>query len=421
MARIALLTGNHLCHNPRVIKEAGALAGAGHEVTVLGAWLERSLKNRDQQLLRDSPFTFLPVLDLAEGGFAASLTRFQCRAGVRAARLAFHLLGSESPWQLGYAATALRDAAARVEADLYVAHSEAGLAAATELLRRGKRVGVDMEDWFSEDLLPAARRSRPLRMLREMERTLLCRGAHGTCPSRAMSAALAAEYGCRAPAIVYNAFPWADRLRLDGRRVDRHDLETPSIHWVSQTLGQGRGLEDLLAALPLLEGPVQVHLRGRPAAGFERWLGERVPAEWAGRVFVHDLVPNEELPSRIAEHDIGFAGEQKYCRSRDLTITNKILHYLCGGLAVVASETAGHAEVAAIATGAVHLYPVGDCRALAARIDRLTGDPDLLAASRRAALAAAKGALCWEAQVETLVTSVEDALASPIDRRLPPR
>ena len=61
--------------------------------------------------------------------------------------------------------------------------------------------------------------------------------------------------------------------------------------------------------------------------------------------------------SRIAEHDIGFAGEQNYCRSRDLTVTNKILHYLLGGLAVIASDTAGQRQIAAQAGEAVRVYP----------------------------------------------------------------
>jgi len=46
------------------------------------------------------------------------------------------------------------------------------------------------------------------------------------------------------------------------------------------------------------------------------------------------------LLSRIAEHDIGFAGEMKHCRSRDLTVTNKILQYLLAGIAVVAGNMA---------------------------------------------------------------------------------
>jgi hypothetical protein len=42
IGRVVILTGNQFCNNPRVIKEAGTLARAGYDVTVLGAWLDRA-------------------------------------------------------------------------------------------------------------------------------------------------------------------------------------------------------------------------------------------------------------------------------------------------------------------------------------------------------------------------------------------
>src|SRR4029077_21139565 len=111
-------------------------------------------------------------------------------------------------------------------------------------------VGIDMEDWYSEDLTLEARKSRPVRLLRELERELLTSGAHATCTSRAMSEALAKEFGCQKPAVIYNAFRWSDRRFIDSSFKDRGNRRFPSIHWFSQTLGHGRGLEDLIATLP---------------------------------------------------------------------------------------------------------------------------------------------------------------------------
>src|SRR5262249_26701195 len=150
-----------------------------------------------------------------------------------------------------------------------------------------------------------------------------------------MSSAFAAAYGCGPPVVIYNAFPWSERQSLDNGTKDRQNPAIPSIHWYSTTLGPGRGLEELIAAIPLLKRDVEVHLRGNPVPGFPESLRSRVADRWRDRLFFHSVVPNGELLSRIAEHDIGFAGEQRYCRSRDLTVTNKILHYLLGGLAVV--------------------------------------------------------------------------------------
>jgi len=51
LKKVLILTGIHLCNNPRVIKEATALAEAGFEVEVLSEWINPILKARDQALL----------------------------------------------------------------------------------------------------------------------------------------------------------------------------------------------------------------------------------------------------------------------------------------------------------------------------------------------------------------------------------
>jgi glycosyltransferase involved in cell wall biosynthesis len=176
-------------------------------------------------------------------------------------------------------------------------------------------------------------------------------------------------------------------------------------------LDQAEGLEDLLHALPDLTGEVEIHLRGVSSAGFETWLSGSVSPDWKNRIFLHPLVSNDELLSRIAEHDIGFAGEMKYCRSRDLTVTNKILYYLLGGLAVVASDTSGQREIAVESPEAVLIYRSGDAQELAERLNALLCSPERLRLAKAASLRAAKGAFCWERQEVALLDAVERALA----------
>ena len=405
--RLCLLTGSHLCHNPRVLKEADTLAAAGYQIQVLGGWLDRELVDRDRELMRHREWNFFPVVDLSGSGPSASRLRVRAKVG----RVLGRRFQWQNPWQLGYGAPELLHAARATGAAMFIAHSEQALWVAYRLLDEGCRVGVDMEDWFSEDLMPEGRKHRPVRLLRSLEKALLLGPTHSSCPSRAMSDALVKEFDCGPPTVIYNTFEWSERRLLDGDLKDRKDRRVPSVHWYSQTLGQGRGLEDLLGAIPHLNHRVEIHLRGKPANGFDNWLTSKVPASWRRKIFIHDLVPNHELLSRIAEHDIGFAGEMKYCRSRDLTVTNKILHYLLGGLAVVASDTAGQCEVAEQAMGAVRLYPSGDSLALAEQLNSLLASPDQLCAAKAAALGAAEQTFCWERQVPILVGAIENVLA----------
>jgi len=408
---IAILSGGHLCHNPRVVKEAVTLASAGYRVEVLGGWIDPTLKARDEQLAARLRIDFRPVIDWTAPGIVGQLHRFWCRIRMKLGHLACKILDRQNVWQLGYDAPELLAAARRSDAELFIAHLEQALWVAERLRQRGARVAVDMEDWFSEDLPQDARKQRPVKLLRALEEKLLPRVAYSSCPSRAMSEALAAEYACCPPTVVYNAFAWSDRQKLDGQVKDRKDKDLPSLHWYSQTLGHGRGLEDLFRALPLVKTKMEIHLRGNLAEADRAWLHSLIPPAWRSLIFTHPIVSNEELLSRISEHDIGFAGEMKHCRSRDLTVTNKIIHYLLGGLAVVASDTAGQQEVAKQASGAVRLYPSGDAQSLAEQLNYLLASPVELQAAKATALIAAEGTFCWEHQVPTLLQSVERALA----------
>jgi glycosyltransferase involved in cell wall biosynthesis len=398
------------------MKEASALAHAGYEVHVLGAWLEPAFKVRDLCLMETIPFTFSPVFDVTLPGQRKGVRGLIMRARKRAAHLAFRVAGRQSPLQLGIAIERLSEEAEKLAADLYIAHSEPSLVTARRLMRAGRRVGVDMEDWFSEDLLPEARRARPLELLRSLERDLLSQGAYASCPSRAMSAALGEEHGCMPPTVIYNAFAWSERKTIDSALQDRRTRKIPSIHWYSTTLGPSRGLEDLVAAIPLLKHEFEIHLRGNPAPGFEPWIKGQIPEAWRNRIVFHPLVTNDQLLSRVAEHDVGFAGEMKYCRSRDLTVTNKIMHYLLAGLAVVASDTAGQREVAEAAPLAVMLYRSGDACSLAELLNGLLGSPERMRRAREAALAAARTTFCWERQEGALLAAVALALDQPATR-----
>lgn len=388
------------------MKAANTLAENGWQVEVLGAWSDANQKERDRKLMAAARFRFTPVIDLTSNKTAKLRARVRNKCG----RLAHRYAGLQNRWQLGYIYPELRKAAFQRRADLYIAHSEQAMAVAVDLLRAGRLAGVDMEDWFSEDLPAEARRHRPVALLRALERELLERGAYASCTSQSMSGALAEAYGCDRPAVLYNAFPWAERQALDGLTKDRRDRGRRSIHWYSQAIGPGRGLEDLFAALPLLRHDVEVHLRGSPVAGSVNWLNGLVPEAWRGRIILHDIVTNAELLSRIAEHDIGFAGEMKYCKNKELTISNKILQYLLAGNAVVASDTTGQREVADQATGAVSLYSSGDSVALAASLNALLGSSIALQEAKASALRAAERTFCWERQEATLLSAVEQAV-----------
>lgn len=410
-ATIAIVTGAPLCRNPRVVKEATALGEAGYRVTVLRPVLRADWHARDREIEATAPWRTVTTADLTAGSARRLGLRFARRIGMAAVQHARWPAASA----LGYGVRQTLQAARALNADLTIGHQEVGLWVADRLARDGRRTGVDVEDWYSEDLLAQDRIGRPVDVLRRAENAAVRRGGQVTTTSSALAQALAAASGGPAPAVLYNVFPWADRNALDGRRLDRARADgRPSLHWVSQTIGPGRGLETLFAALRDVGTPTDVHLRGDVAADAEVWVRGLFPADAGHHLTLHAVVPPGELLSRIAEHDVGLALEARTPPSRDLTVTNKLFHYLLGGLAVVATETSGQAEVAAAAPDAVRTCPPDDPTALSAALSPLLAAPERLRAARAAALDAARTRFCWERQVPTLLDHVAGALDRPV-------
>ncbi len=410
MAKILILIGGHLCTAPRPQKEADTLAAAGHQVTVAGIWFDPMLVERDRTLMKDKPWRFQPVLDLQPTGLQPRWQRWGVRLQARLARTWFRHLEHFSPALLGYGAKAMLALALQEQADLTIVHSEAGLWVGNQLLDRGLRVGVDFEDWFAEDLLPAARLNRPIAQLQTLEQRLACECTYCLAPSQAMARALSQTYQVTQPTVIYNVFPWSERAQMDRQQRDRRQRDCPSLHWFSQTLGPGRGLELLFQALPYLQIPVEIHLRGDYPEPSRRWLEPLVPPEWRDRLFIHPTVPPTELLSRIAEHDIGLALEQPDCTSRHLTVTNKLFQYLQAGLPVIGTRTLGQTEILSQLPSCSRLVSPSNPQELAAAITELLADPERLAIAKATALLAAETRFCWETQSRSLLQAVNRAL-----------
>ena len=408
MAKILILIGAHLCTAPRPQKEAQTLANAGHDVTVRGFWFDPELVKRDRLLIANKKWRFEPIIDFQP---SHRLNNWKIRLQSRFAKEQFQRFCTFSPGLLGYGAKAMLKAARQARADLTIVHSEAGLWVGNRLLDEGFRVGVDFEDWFSEDLLPEARTARPIAQLKALESRLARDCTYCLTTSHALAEALAEAYQAPKPTVIYNAFPWVERSQIDHQKQDRCNPNLPSLHWFSQTIGPGRGLETLFQALPHLTAQVEIHLRGNYPESARQWLEPLVPSEWRDRLFIHPTVPNAELLSCIAEHDIGLALERTDIPSRDLTVTNKLFQYLQAGLAVIATDTAGQREILSQWSESGRLIPNNDPVALAQAMKDLLCDSEKLTAAKAASLQAAKEQFCWEKQAEILLQAAELALA----------
>ncbi|MEM9137654.1 MAG: glycosyltransferase, partial [Cyanobacteria bacterium P01_F01_bin.42] len=382
MATISIFIGAHLCTAPRPQKEAQTLAAAGHQVTVYGIWFDPELVERDRKLVANQPYRFQPLLDFRPGRRRVSLG---VRSQARLSREVFRRWGVFSSPLLGYGARAMVRQVKNSSADLNIFHSEAGLWAASKLIHQNYLIGVDFEDWFSEDLLPSARKTRPVEQIRQFERTLMRGCQFKLTTSHAMASAMADEFETAPPTVIYNTFP-----KEDGALYVNPDPGPLKLHWFSHTIGPGRGLETLFKALPHLSTPVEIHLRGNYPDSSRRWMEPLIPGKWRSNLFIHPLVSNSELPQRIAEHDIGLALETPFCRSRNLTVTNKLFQYLQSGLAAIATATDGQKEILSQHPNVGTLVPCDQEFALAQAIESYAHDRSRLLKAKQAAFDTAR-------------------------------
>ena len=400
MAKILILIGGHLSTAPRPQKEAEALAKTDREVIVRGFWFDPQLVERDRLLMANKKWRFEPIIDFRpQNRFLNLLMRVKAKI----ARVKYQRWQVFSPALLGYGAKAMLEVARQTRADLTIVHSEAGLWVGNQLLNEGYKVGVDFEDWFSEDLLPEARATRPIKQLKQYEARLARECKYCLATSEAMAEAIAKAYNVPKPTVVYNTFSSAERKHIDGKILDRQNPDIPSLHWFSQTIGAGRGLEKLFAALNYLETPVEIHLRGSYPENSQKLLEPLIPDRWRDRIFFHPTVANHELLSRISEHDIGLALEQTDTPSRNLTVTNKLFQYLQGGLTVIATDTLGQKEILSQRSQVGSLISSEDPVALAEALENLLQSSFKLQIAKNNALNTFNNELCWENQAEVIV------------------
>jgi glycosyltransferase involved in cell wall biosynthesis len=397
--KICILTGAHLCRNPRVVKEANALFEAGYRVTVLTVWTNRQWLDIDRQLLSDG--INYHGIDLTDWN---SFKTIQARLRRKLFLELNRRFGLESVHSLNYCLNELYRRADAMQADLYIGHQETGLAVGIQLLKKGKKVAFDFEDWYSKDLLPEARKARPVGLLERLERPALHKGAYVTTTSQSMAGEMARYYGCSAPGVIRNVFP----LITPNRRVNGDRL---SLVWFSQTTGPGRGLEFMIGAINFIPDiPLDIHLRGAISDSYRFFLENQVKDGSQHRLFFHELVPPDELPEKLGEHDIGLALEMTTPESRNLTITNKIMQYLQAGLAVIATNTQGQREVAQSANGAITLVEFGNEAELADTIREFHASPDKLQIAKNRAVQASRLVFNWEIEKEKILALVEKAV-----------
>ncbi len=403
MDRICLITPYHVSLQPRALREADTLYEAGYDVRVVCRQVDPILSQCDQRLMQRRKWRLQPVSLCRQGPhrhawFIESVRSKVCQklfdVGLRANKLAIR----------GYVRglDRLTALAAKEPASWFIAHTQAALPVAAAAAQRWEaRLGFDCEDLLAE------RGTDPAEIVRLIERNYLPLCDYVSVPSHCIADQLIQDYGIRKPLVLYNVFPLslADGLSPP---MERPAYSTLRLHWFGQTLGPGRGIEDAIEAMGLINQNVELHLRGRLPAAYRSIVETLARQRGVARaVLFHPLVDHDTLIRTMDQFDVGLALERTDNPNTAQTVSNKLFSYLLAGLAVAATDTPGQREVLQRIPSVGFLYPVGNPAALADGLRRWMADPQALRDAQQSAWNAARERFCWDLEKQKLLQVIE--------------
>ena len=420
--RFCLVTSAHVSNNPRLVKEADALASAGHDVRVVAPWQHAHLAERDDALLARRRWRLTRVevgrrspglqgrLRWSAGALLERAWRAAFAHGLRSERVAARALSRNLGAHIA--------AVAAEHADVVIAHNLQALPVAGRAAARlGARLGFDIEDLHSGELPALPEHELQRELVSTVERHWLPRCSMLTASSEGIADEIVRLYGVRRPAVVLNVFPHEEAAHRIEDPTERPAGARVSLYWYSQVIGRGRGIEEAVAALAMLDEGVHLTLRGESDPDFVSEISAE--ARRTGvieRLHLKPASPPGELVARAACHDVGLALEQPNSLNRELCVTNKLFTYMLAGLAIAATDTAGQRGILKEAAGVGFLCPPGDAHALAEGLRALTESPERLASARRRAADASRDRFNWERERAALVACLTGA-RTPDDSR----
>jgi glycosyltransferase involved in cell wall biosynthesis len=407
--RVCLVSPGHLASNPRLVKEADALHEAGYVVRVVAGDVTPSARPLDNTISAKAPW---PVVKVALGPRPIYLGR---RIRQELARKMIAIGDGGLPrviWAHSPITQKLARAAAAQPADLYIGHYIAALPAAASAARQhGARLGFDAEDDHVGELIDGPKTRLEIDLRQRIEGHFLAQCQHRTAASPDIAAAYHRRYGISMMPIL-NVFPLssAPRVPYFGRSCKNNS--TLSIYWFSQTIGPGRGLEQILVAMTRMRSHARLSVRGSDSVGYSTRL-KAIAAELNVKDKLEFLpsAPPDEMVRLAAQYDVGLASEIGTPPSRAVCLTNKIFTYLLAGIPVLLSDTPAQRRIAQQLGAAAWLTEIDNPEKIAQVLDHLAMNDAALSDAKREAWSQGQTRFNWDKEKQGFLQSIEQTLA----------
>lgn len=398
MSKIVLISSGSPATNPRLVKEANALHGAGYNVHVLYSHVIDWAEALDEKIIAKAQWS----AELVGGSptkeritFVVSSWWFKC---VR--RILWMPFRRK---RLTRTSLLLVKRAKQCKADLYIAHNLGALAAAVLAARRqGTKAAFDAEDYHLGEFQSGSPSARITQRI-ENEWIPQCTECWSASPL------ITEAYRRRFPELSFhvidNVFPV--NLQLPFEPLQKSPLR---FVWFSQTIGAGRGLEKLFSALQSCPRQYwELTLIGRVDRTFEP---EIRAFQSAHPHSVNIMPPMEErdLFKEITQHHIGLALETATPLNRDMCRTNKLFSYILSGCYLLLTDTRAQKEFLESHPQCGTLLPIEATQEWVSIIYNLLENPKHLKEQRHRNWTLGKDRLNWDVQQGKLLSIVSALL-----------
>lgn len=404
--KICLITPGHISSNPRLVKEATGLSASGYQVNVIFTQYVDYQIPFDLEIIKNNPAITFEPLRWNKGFFpkqylASGIKKIIWFVNKLSKKPYFYLplmLNRNYYWQLKKAIEA--------KADIYIGHNLGALAISINAAKKNEAFSCfDAEDFHRQENNDNDQ-SILYNTVKSIEDQYMPRLHQLTAASPGIASAYENLYLNLQAKVINNVFP----KYLLKNPQERRSIAGLKLFWFSQTIGQGRGLEDAIKAIGLLRNPsITLTLLGDIDEQQTKYF-VKIATEsqlLSTQLLFIKPVQSDQIFELANQHDVGLALERDFPLNRDICLTNKIFTYLTSGIAVIASETSAQKAFLQQYPRIGRSYPIGHVEVLASIIHYYANNPISLSASKNEAYKVAEEKFNWENEMQSFLKSID--------------
>lgn len=403
---VVIVSSGQPSANPRLVKEALALAEEGYKVKVIYCPLSQWADVYDLKLFKQSP-----KIEWIKAGYHPVHEKWKyiyARLRQKFYQIVYQLFDSKGKaaiCSMVLYSQELRKEAKKHRADLYIGHNLGALqASVTAAKLHNTKAGFDFEDFHRGEDTEHSIHWEKTKQTEERYIPLL---HFATAASPLITKAYQFLFPSLSIETVNNCFP----LCYSIKELKSLPVRPLKLFWFSQFIGKKRGLETVIEAMSKInKGDVELSLLGSCKVEMKDYFQSFAIKSGLDIDQLNFIatVEEKEIVKIAATHHIGIGCEVPHVLNRELCLTNKVFIYLLAGNAIVFSRTRAQSLFFQKYPGIGVIYEQNNADELTSLLQQYIDKPELLQAHRSASLQLGTEQLNWEKEKVVFIQKVKE-------------